>query len=143
MVVDGRTLFSVQTSLGPFSAQDRATATSQRLTRLAQDLTASVDSITAVNGGTSTDIVLGYRILLTVTDADATAAGKSRAELVADYTKSIQSAITAIRTEYSSRSLLEGAIYTVLLTAVLITLLAVHPSQPKSSDDRRPRKDRG
>jgi small-conductance mechanosensitive channel len=124
VVVDGRTLFSVQTSLGPFSAQDRATATSQRLTRLAQDLTASVDAMTAVNGGTSTDIVLGYRILLTVTDADATAAGKSRAELVADYTKSIQSAITAIRAEYSSRSLLEGAIYTVLLTAVLITLLA-------------------
>ncbi len=124
VVVDGRTLFTVQTSLGPFSAQDRATATSQRLTRLAQDLTASADSITAVNGGTSTDIVLGYRILLTVTDADATAAGKSRSELVADYTKSIQSAITAIRTDYSSRSLLEGAIYTVLLTAVLITLLA-------------------
>ena len=78
MVVEGRTLFTVQTSLGPFTAQDRAAATSQRLTRLAQDLTASMDAITAVNGGTSTDIALGDRILLTVTDADAHSRGQKQ-----------------------------------------------------------------
>ena len=53
------------------------------------------------------------------------AAGKSRNDLVADDIKSIQSAVTDIRAEFSSRSLLEGAFYTLLLTAVLIALLAV------------------
>ena len=62
---------------------------------------------------------------MTVTDADARAAGKGRGDLVADDIKSIQSAITGIRAEFSSRSLLEGALYTLLLTAVLIALLAV------------------
>jgi small-conductance mechanosensitive channel len=125
VVVQGRTLFTVQTSLGPFTAQDRAAATSDRLTRVSRDLTASIDAIVAVNGGTSTDIALGDRILLTVTDADAQAAGKSRNDLVADYIRSIRSAVTEIRAEFSSRSLLEGAFYTILLTAVLIALLAV------------------
>lgn len=125
VVVQGRTLFTVQTSLGPFTAQDRAAATSERLTRIAKDLTASTEAITAVNGDTSTDIALGDRVLLTVTDADAIAAGKPRGELVADDIKSIQSAVTAIRAEFSTRSLLEGALYTLLLTAVLIALLTV------------------
>ena len=40
VVVEGRTLFVVQTNLGPFTAQERAVATSDRLTRLAKDLTA-------------------------------------------------------------------------------------------------------
>ena len=78
VVVQGRTLFTVQTSLGPFTAQDRAAATSERLTRVAKDLTASIDAITAVNGGTSTDIALGDRILLTVTDADAHSGGQEQ-----------------------------------------------------------------
>ena len=64
VVVEGRTLFTVQTSLGPFMAQDRAAATSERLTRVAKDLTASVDSIAAVNGETSTDITLGRSCLV-------------------------------------------------------------------------------
>ena len=123
VVVEGRTLFTVQTSLGPFTARDRAVATSGRLTLLAKDLTASLDAIAAVEGETSTDVTLGDRVLLTVTDADARAAGKSRRELVAEYIKSIQSAVAALRAEYSARSLLKGALYTLLITAGLIALL--------------------
>ena len=125
VVVQDRTLFTVQTSLGPFTAQERAAATSERLTRIAKDLTASTEAIAAVKGDTSTDIALGDRVLLTVTDADARAAGKTRDALVADDIKSIQSAVTNIRAEFSTRSLLEGGLYTLLLTAVLIALLTV------------------
>lgn len=123
VVVEGRTLFTVQTSLGPFTARDRALATSGRLTLLAKDLTASLDAIAAVEGETSTDVTLSDRVLLTVTDADARAAGKNRRELIAEYIKSIQSAVAALRAEYSARSLLKGALYTLLITVSLIALL--------------------
>lgn len=125
VIVEGRTLFTVQTSLGPFTAQDRAVATSGRLTLLAKDLTASLDAIAAVSGETSTDITLGDRVLLTVTDADARVAGKSRQELVAEYIKSIQAVVAALRSEYSARSLLKGALYTILITAALVAFLVL------------------
>jgi len=123
VVVAGRTLFTVQTSLGPFTARERAAATSERLTLVAQDLTASLEAISSVASATSTDITLRDRVLLTVTDADATAAGKSRAELVAADIASIRSVVAAVRADYSSRSLLWGAFYTLLITAALIVLL--------------------
>ena len=125
VVIGRRTVFTIYTNLGPFSAQDRAVATSERLTRLARDLTASTETIAAVNTGTSTDITAGDRVLVTVTDADARAAGKSRTDLAAEDIASIRSAIVAVRAEYSSRSLLTGAAYTVLLTTALMFLLTL------------------
>ncbi len=125
VVISGRTVLVVQTSLGPFSASDRAAATRQRLNTVARDLTASLDLIAAVNSDSSTDITLGDRVLLTVTDADARAAGKSRNELVAADIASIRSVIAAVRTEYSSRSLLWGVFYGLLVTMLLVVLLRV------------------
>ncbi len=123
VVVLGRTLFVVKTNLGPYSAEERAVATGERLTRLAKDLTASLDAITPVAGETSTDVALGDRVLLTVTDADAKAAGKTRPELVAEYIKTIQSALATVRADFSLSSLLKAAFYTVLITAALIGFL--------------------
>lgn len=123
VVVEGRTLFTIPTNLGPFTAQERADAASARITRVAADVTASLDAITSVKGDTSTDIALGDRILLTVTDADAEASGKIRDDLVAEHMRDIQSALVSLRTDYSSRSLLTGAAYTVLITVILMTVL--------------------
>lgn len=125
VVLEGRTLLVVHNSLGPFSAQERAAATSERLIRVAKDLTASLAAITAISAETSTDITLGDRVLLTVTDADASAAGKSRAELVTQDIALIQTAVSELREEYSSRSLLKGTVYTLLITALLIALLVL------------------
>lgn len=123
VIVNGRTLFTVQSNLGPFTPQERAAAIAARLARLSENLSASLESIAAVRGDTSTDIVLGDQILLTVTDADAKAAGKDRGELVAEYVMAVQSSVGGLRNEYSTRSLLIGFLYTVLLTAALIVFL--------------------
>jgi small-conductance mechanosensitive channel len=123
VVVQGHTLFTVQTSLGPFTAQERAAAASARLSRVAQDLTVSLDKLSAVASDTSTNITVGDRVLLTVTDADAKAAGKSRADLVAADIASIRSEIAVVRGEFTSRSLWWGVLYTLLITAALIGLL--------------------
>jgi small-conductance mechanosensitive channel len=121
--VGGRTVFTIQTSIGPFTPQERAKFASDRLYRVAHDLAASVDEIRAVHSETSSDVVLGDRVLFTVTDADARAAGKDRRIVAADHIASVRAAITAARLQYSSRSLLLGAGYAVLGTAAFLALV--------------------
>jgi hypothetical protein len=123
VVVEGRIVFLLQTNLGPFSAQERATAVAERISLLATDLTASVDAINPVEGETSTDIVVGDRVLVTITEADATAANLSREDLAAAHVRAIRTAINDIREDYSSKSLLVGALETLLITVFLIGLL--------------------
>ncbi|MEO5926430.1 MAG: mechanosensitive ion channel family protein [Bryobacteraceae bacterium] len=123
VVLDGRVLFTVDTSLGPYSARDRAAATAERIAGVAEDLTVSLDAITTAPGDTSTDIVARDRVLLTVTEADAAAAGMDRIQLTACRLQSVRTAITELRGAYSSRSLLRGAAEAAGITAALIALL--------------------
>ena len=58
-----------------------------------------------------------------MTDADAKAAGINRNDLVTDDIKRIRSAVSDLRAEYSWRSLLRSALYTLLITSALIGLL--------------------
>ncbi len=125
VVLNGRTLFTIQQGLGPFTAQERANHASARLASAAGDLTATVNQISAVNQETSTDILMGDRILATVTDADAKAAGTTRTALAGSYLAIIREAISDARSEYSLRSLLKGAAFVFLDTALLILVLAL------------------
>lgn len=123
VTLEGRTLFTVRTSLGPFSPAVRAAATSIRLLDLAKDLTVPVDAIIAAQSDTSTDILARDRVLLTITEADALAAQTTRSELASSYVKTIRAAISARRAEYSYRSLLIGVLYSLLATLLLLALL--------------------
>ena len=123
VTLDGVTLFSIRTGLGPFSAEDRAASAGSRLTTLAEDLTIPISAIVAAPSDSSTDLVARDRVLLTVTDADAAAAGLSRNVLATQYLSSIRAAIARARDAYSYRSLAVGAVYTVLATALLLLLL--------------------
>jgi hypothetical protein len=123
VTLEGRTLFTVRENLGRFSAKDRAAATSVRLSDLAKDLTVPVNAIGAVASGATTDIIARDRVLLTITNADAKAAQLTRDELAASYVKSIRSAVARRREEYSYRSLLTGARFSVLATLILIALM--------------------
>ena len=82
-----------------------------------------MDQISLVNEETTTGIVLGDRVLLTVTDADAQAAGKSRTALAQADLAAIRATISAVRAEYSTRSLLKGGAFFLLDTALLIAVL--------------------
>ncbi|HVN02884.1 MAG TPA: hypothetical protein VMT86_00625 [Bryobacteraceae bacterium] len=123
VVLNGRTLFAMQTNIGPFSAQERAAATSARLLILAKDLTVPVSAVRIAPSDKSTDVVAGDRVLLTLTDADARAAHKPRNELAAAYAQIIRHAVTERRAEYNYRSILLGALYTLIATLALVLLL--------------------
>lgn len=122
VVLDGRSLFPIKASVYSFSPADRAGAISDRLTKLLKDPLFKVDSIKAINGDTTTDIVAGDNVLMSVTDADAAASGKTRPELAREYTQLLKSTIDARVKEYSAHSIAIGVAYAVAATIALIVL---------------------
>jgi small-conductance mechanosensitive channel len=123
VVLEGKPLFPIKAPVYSFSPADRAGAVSERLTKLLKGPNFKVDSIEAVNGDTTTDIVAGDKVLMSVTDADAAASGKSRTELAQEYAQLMRSTIEARVKEYSAHSIAIGAAYAVAATIALIILI--------------------
>ncbi|MEO6911792.1 MAG: hypothetical protein ABI158_12805, partial [Edaphobacter sp.] len=71
-------VYTIRTSIGPFTAPERAAATSGKLVQLMKDRKSDPDDIHPIEHDTSTDIVIGNLILATVTDADANAVAEPR-----------------------------------------------------------------
>ena len=65
------TLFLVYNRLGSFSAKDRAEAVSARLALLADDFNFDSNKLKIVNSETTSDLVFGEKILLSVSENDA------------------------------------------------------------------------
>ena len=123
VIVSGKTLFSVQRLLS-LPAPARADAIRNRIQRLAKDISVNRSSLKVLASDVSTDIVAGDTIVMSITDKDAAAAGKTRNQVAQENAAIIASAIEALRREYSARSILFGVLYTVLATIILF--LALH-----------------
>jgi len=132
VVLNGKSLFSVRERIYSFSPADRARTISEKLTRLARDPLFSPDSITTSDTEASTDIVSGDMIIMSVTDRDALAAGKTRPETAREFARIIRAAIEEHNREYSVNSIMFGALYAFLATLALIALLvAAHKTFPR------------
>lgn len=114
VVFHGQELFTVQAGLGAFSAKDRAKAVMDRLADLERNPFLPIPPLAIQEDGNITEVLAGDRILFTVTDADATAAGKPRAELA-------QARLTALQAMLEKQGPW-NRIKSVLI-AVLLTLL--------------------
>jgi small-conductance mechanosensitive channel len=121
--VGDQQLFTIRTSIGPFSAEARAQAATERLNRLVRNAALHPGDIVTSDHPFSTDIVLGNLVLTTITDEDAAAEGIQRPSLAANDLQLIRTAITKVRGEYTYRHLLLGALYAFLVTLALITIL--------------------
>ncbi|MES1258550.1 MAG: mechanosensitive ion channel family protein [Acidobacteriota bacterium] len=125
VVIGDQRLFPIRTRLGPFSAEERAAAANEKLRRVVRDLRVDVSRILADTHETNTDIVAGDVIITTITDQDAAAAGVARGALANRYVGQLRAALVAVRSEYTYKSLLLGALYATLATLILIALLIV------------------
>lgn len=119
VIFGGDTLFFVSTRLGPYSPPERARAITGRLEKLSRDPLAPLDSITLSEGETATDLVAGNIVVLSVTDADAAAAGRTRRELAGELAQRIRSALAEAEKEADVQTVLLGLIFSALATAVL------------------------
>lgn len=123
VIFNNDTLFLLRARIGPFSAADRATAISQRLKTLAGDPLAHIDSLTVLDRATMTDVLAGDIAIMTVTDADAAMAGMPRAELAHRHAETIHGALERKLHDTSLRSILLGALFTLLATVLLIVVI--------------------
>ena len=124
VTINGKTLFSVPGVLS-FSAEDRANAISRRIKELSKQVLFKPDSLSVADSDSSTDIMAGDVIVMSVTDQDAKLAKQSRQDVANDYAQRIRSALLGLRREYSLKSILLGALYTLIATLVLLLIFRI------------------
>lgn len=122
VVFDGETLLTVQTWVGSFSPEARARAVAERMARVSTDPRVKPE-LTTSEGENNTDILAGDLILMSVTDADARAAGLPRQVLARDYANRLQTALTQSRREHSWSQSAIDLLLALLVTAMLVLAL--------------------
>lgn len=125
VTLGGKQLFMVRERVFSFSPADRARTVSEKLEKLLKDTLFRAESIATADTESTTDIVAGDMIIMSVTDRDATAEGKTRQETAKEYARQIRTAIEQHNREYSLNSIMLGAFYAFIATTVLITLLVL------------------
>ena len=123
VVFNGKTLFTIQTGVGSFSPQARAEAVEDRLNKLSENPLARIGSLTVSESEISTDIDDGDIPIVSITDADAKAAGKSRQALAAEYLQILQSALRESREQRSLKELLKDLALSILVTVIFALVL--------------------
>ncbi|MGD2134554.1 MAG: hypothetical protein PVF27_00265, partial [Gemmatimonadales bacterium] len=123
VVVRGDTLFHLVGTLGPFTPEERADGLRRRIEQLADDPLTDPSAITVRDTSGVTDVVLGGVVVLTVTERDAADAGMPRQELAARWGDRIREAIESRGGAADLRSILWGALLTMLTTAGLVVVL--------------------
>lgn len=125
VTLDGKALFTVpRKSLSP-SLETRSQKIRERITAFAEDRSIPIDALWTKNIEDSVLIGASDKILMSVSDEDAKAVGKSQQELAEEYAQKIKDAVRQYREERNTRSLILAAIYAVLATIVLIVALIV------------------
>lgn len=123
--LDGKTLFLVRERVMSFTPEDRANAIRRKLEMFLKDPLARPETIAVIEAESSSEIVAGEVVLMTVTDRDAKAEGKPRAELAKEYAEILRASVRGHIEAYGNRSLLLGAVYTLFATLVLVAFLVL------------------
>ena len=125
VVLDGKTLFVVRERVMSFTPEDRASAIRRKLEMFLEGPLSNPETITVLEAETTSQIMGGEVVLMTVTDRDAAAEGKPRAELAKEVAESLRAAVRSHIEAYGNRSILLGAVYTLVATLVLVAFLVL------------------
>jgi small-conductance mechanosensitive channel len=112
------TIFLVHYPLGAFSKEERAAATTKKINELKENRLFIADSVRVVDTNFSTNIIYGNKVLLSVTDADATIKGSTRQEVAEAYATLIRDSILRVTEQNSVRNIL------IEIGLVLLVLIA-------------------
>lgn len=116
----GADLFEVRAAVGTLQARERARAIEQRLGRIAAGSPDALGAIHVVERDHGSDLVVGEQLVLSVTDADASALGRTRQQLAADYSARLYSVLSREFSGRSLRGITTAAVLTVVATLVLV-----------------------
>ncbi len=116
------TLFVIQSNVGSFSSEERAQTITNRLAKIAEDTSVDLNLLRIQEQEATTNIVIGNKILVTLTEADAKAAQITRTKLANEYLAKIKDSLQIYREERSTKYLIRSAIYTVIATVILVLI---------------------
>jgi len=122
VMIHGDTVLFLETRHGAFTPQERADAVVRRVLSLSR---ATVDSVRLAPADGATDLVVGDLVLLTVSDADAAAAGRPRDALAAQWAAALSGELQRASLTATLKIIGFGALWTALATGVLAFLLVL------------------
>jgi small-conductance mechanosensitive channel len=121
VLLDGKTVIEIEWGLGSISPQTRAEAISERLEKMANDLS-QPNVFTTNPTDISIDVMFGDRVMASVFDGDAQRAGVSRELLAREWQVGFTRAVESYRQDHSREKLLERI---ALIVAVVVVALAI------------------
>ena len=125
VVFDKETLFFIYDQLGPFTAQERATAITGRIAQLANDPFSSIYPVTAVDRESTSELIYDDKVIVTITDRDARPTGRGRYELAKDYAQKIQTTLEKSRAQRTSWEPIMMILIAIVDTVILMVFLFV------------------
>jgi small-conductance mechanosensitive channel len=117
--IDGRPILAVYAPVAGFTPQDRAAAIQERIIALCKRQDISIEAIRAEERGTWSEIMAGDQRIMGVTDADASAAERRRANLASEYAEVIREVVKQYRLDHTWMRFLWAMTYSVLATVGL------------------------
>ena len=123
VIVNEQELFRLQARVGSVTPTERAALVSDRISRLANNPFSGELIVIVVDTESSTDIVVGDQVLVTVSNADAAAVGRDRSELAQEWAAIIQTAINEGQQGVSIQALTAGLGITLAVLLALLVLL--------------------
>lgn len=132
VLFEDQRLFVLYDQIGPFTAEERARSVVERLATLANDSSSRMLPVTAADRETTSELLYGDRVIMTITDRDATPTGLPRSEVAKAYAGAVHAALTRSREQVTFKALLMDALLTVLDTVIFLALLVLfHKLFPK------------
>ena len=123
--IDGRPILMVYAQIAGFTPQDRAAAIQQRIIALAKRRDIAPEAIRAVERGTWTEIMAGDERIMGVTEADAMAAERRRADLASEDAEIIRLVVKQYRLDHTWQRFFWAVLYSVLATAVVVGSIVI------------------
>ncbi len=123
--LDGRPILMVYAQIAGFTPQERAAAIQQRIIALAKRRDIAPEAIRAEDRGRWTEIMAGDERIMGVTEGDAIAAERSRADLASEHTEIIRLVVKQYRLDHTWQRFFWGMLYSVLATVVVVGLIII------------------
>ncbi|MCE1230032.1 MAG: mechanosensitive ion channel family protein [Firmicutes bacterium] len=118
VIYQDKELFRIRTRLGSFTPEARARAITERIHRLTDDPFAALPALQVADQGTTSDVLCGDTVLMTLTEEDAKAEGMPRSELAQDRATKLQATLHNQAWRERVKDLAFAALWTLLVTVV-------------------------
>jgi small-conductance mechanosensitive channel len=123
--IDGKPILLIYAPIGGFTAQERASAIQQRIIALSSNTNIPIEAIHPEDRGTWTEVLAGSNRIMGITEGDAKAAERPRAELAEEYTEILRLVVKQYREDHTWRRYWQGTFYAALASASLVVLLVI------------------